>query len=153
MQVRLDSVSSKLCLNFMYFLLSFVLIFHSVVLKFVLLPCFDKNSFGRVTKMSVCVCVFFFWGGDLIDSSYILMVMLFLTWWNGSQVTKVARMLAAKPAASEHGLNSYVVMALLDGGLLRRHKTWLKVLHLSLFLSRLNGFYVKLSTNWRRVLG
>lgn len=62
MQVRLDSVSSKLCLNFMYFLLSFVLIFHSVVLKFVLLPCFDKNSFGRVTKMSVCVCVFFFGG-------------------------------------------------------------------------------------------
>ncbi|KAL4024920.1 hypothetical protein IC575_013293 [Cucumis melo] len=44
----------------------------------------------------------------------------------GMQVTKVARMLAAKPAASEDGLNSYVVMALLDGGLLRRHKTWLK---------------------------
>ncbi|XP_031738178.1 DEAD-box ATP-dependent RNA helicase 58, chloroplastic isoform X3 [Cucumis sativus] len=43
-----------------------------------------------------------------------------------NSVTKVARMLAAKPAASEDGLNSYVVMALLDGGLLRRHKTWLK---------------------------
>lgn len=97
MQVRLNSVSSKLCLNFMYFLLSSVLIFHFVVLKLV------------------------------------LMVMLFLTWWNGTQVTKVARMLAAKPAASEDGLNSYVVMALLDGGLLRRHKTWLKVLHLFLF--------------------
>lgn len=97
MQVRLNPVSSKLCLNFMYFLLSSVLIFHFVVLKLV------------------------------------LMVMLFLTWWNGTQVTKVARMLAAKPAASEDGLNSYVVMALLDGGLLRRHKTWLKVLHLFLF--------------------
>ncbi|XP_038877252.1 DEAD-box ATP-dependent RNA helicase 58, chloroplastic isoform X2 [Benincasa hispida] len=45
----------------------------------------------------------------------------------GMQVTKVARMLAARPPDSEHGLNSYVVMALLDGGLLRRHKTWLKV--------------------------
>ncbi|XP_038877244.1 DEAD-box ATP-dependent RNA helicase 58, chloroplastic isoform X1 [Benincasa hispida] len=44
----------------------------------------------------------------------------------GMQVTKVARMLAARPPDSEHGLNSYVVMALLDGGLLRRHKTWLK---------------------------
>ncbi|KAG6597460.1 DEAD-box ATP-dependent RNA helicase 58, chloroplastic, partial [Cucurbita argyrosperma subsp. sororia] len=45
----------------------------------------------------------------------------------GIQVTKVARMLAAKPAtADEVGEKSYVVMALLDGGLLRRHKTWLK---------------------------
>ncbi|XP_022933736.1 DEAD-box ATP-dependent RNA helicase 58, chloroplastic [Cucurbita moschata] len=45
----------------------------------------------------------------------------------GIQVTKVARMLAAKPAtADEVGQKSYVVMALLDGGLLRRHKTWLK---------------------------
>ncbi|XP_022138297.1 DEAD-box ATP-dependent RNA helicase 58, chloroplastic isoform X2 [Momordica charantia] len=54
------------------------------------------------------------------------MVMLFMTSWNGSQVTKVARMLAAKSAASELGQKSYVVMALLDGGLLRRHKNWLK---------------------------
>lgn len=98
MQVRLNSVTSRLCLNFMYFLLSSVLVFLFVVLKL----------------------VFF-------------MVILFFTWWNGTQVTKVARMLAAKPAASEDGLNSYVVMALLDGGLLRRHKTWLKVLHLFLF--------------------
>lgn len=72
--------------------------------------------------------------GCLVDASYMLMVMLYLTWWNGCQVTKVARMLAAKPAtADEVGQKSYVVMALLDGGLLRRHKTWLKVLHLSLF--------------------
>ncbi|XP_048235176.1 DEAD-box ATP-dependent RNA helicase 58, chloroplastic isoform X3 [Ricinus communis] len=37
----------------------------------------------------------------------------------GMQVTKVARMLAAKPM-------DVTVMALLDGGMLRRHKSWLK---------------------------
>ncbi|KAF2287905.1 hypothetical protein GH714_003187 [Hevea brasiliensis] len=37
----------------------------------------------------------------------------------GMQVTKVARMLAAKPM-------DITVMALLDGGMLRRHKSWLK---------------------------
>ncbi|KAI8010435.1 hypothetical protein LOK49_LG06G02554 [Camellia lanceoleosa] len=42
----------------------------------------------------------------------------------GMQVTKVARMLAAKP--TELGEEACCVMALLDGGLLRRHKSWLK---------------------------
>lgn len=42
----------------------------------------------------------------------------------GMQVTKVARMLAAKPA--ELGEEACCVMALLDGGMLRRHKSWLK---------------------------
>ncbi|XP_052189278.1 DEAD-box ATP-dependent RNA helicase 58, chloroplastic isoform X2 [Diospyros lotus] len=42
-----------------------------------------------------------------------------------SQVTKVARLLAAKPA--EIGMEACSVMALLDGGMLRRHKSWLKV--------------------------
>ncbi|CAL5337705.1 unnamed protein product [Camellia sinensis] len=43
----------------------------------------------------------------------------------GMQITKVARMLAAKPA--ELGEEACCVMALLDGGMLRRHKSWLKV--------------------------
>ncbi|KAG7551212.1 Helicase C-terminal [Arabidopsis thaliana x Arabidopsis arenosa] len=41
----------------------------------------------------------------------------------GMQVTKVARMLAAK---SEIDVKGCTVMALLDGGTLRRHKSWLK---------------------------
>ncbi|XWS20639.1 hypothetical protein CRYUN_Cryun31cG0119800 [Craigia yunnanensis] len=44
----------------------------------------------------------------------------------GMQITKVARMLAAKPMDPEVEQKSYTVMALLDGGMLRRHKTWLK---------------------------
>ena len=47
------------------------------------------------------------------------------------KITKVARMLAAKPMDPEVEQKSYTVMALLDGGMLRRHKTWLKVLHSS----------------------
>ncbi|CAL5395533.1 unnamed protein product [Camellia sinensis] len=47
----------------------------------------------------------------------------------GMQVTKVARMLAAKPA--ELGEEACCVIALLDGGMLRRHKSWLKLLLLS----------------------
>ncbi|OMP09081.1 hypothetical protein COLO4_05826 [Corchorus olitorius] len=43
----------------------------------------------------------------------------------GMQVTKVARMLAAKPIDPEVEQKS-TVMALLDGGMLRRHKSWLK---------------------------
>lgn len=42
------------------------------------------------------------------------------------QVTKVARMLAAKPEQLGLGQKSIIVMALLDGGTLRRHKSWLK---------------------------
>ncbi|PSR92717.1 DEAD-box ATP-dependent RNA helicase [Actinidia chinensis var. chinensis] len=42
----------------------------------------------------------------------------------GMQVTKVARVLSAKPA--EPGVEACSVMALLDGGMLRRHKSWLK---------------------------
>ncbi|XVE81553.1 hypothetical protein DITRI_Ditri15bG0074000 [Diplodiscus trichospermus] len=44
----------------------------------------------------------------------------------GMQVTKVARMLAAKSMDPEFEQKSYTVMALLDGGMLRRHKNWLK---------------------------
>ncbi|XP_058208492.1 DEAD-box ATP-dependent RNA helicase 58, chloroplastic [Rhododendron vialii] len=42
----------------------------------------------------------------------------------GTQVTKVARMLAAKPA--ELGMEACSIMALLDGGMLGRQKSWLK---------------------------
>ncbi|XP_062108419.1 DEAD-box ATP-dependent RNA helicase 58, chloroplastic isoform X2 [Humulus lupulus] len=42
------------------------------------------------------------------------------------QVTKVARTLAAKPMESDMELKSCTVMALLEGGSLKRHKTWLK---------------------------
>ncbi|XP_028773939.1 DEAD-box ATP-dependent RNA helicase 58, chloroplastic isoform X4 [Neltuma alba] len=45
----------------------------------------------------------------------------------GMQVAKVARMLAASPTEVEKEHKSYTVMALLDGGTLRRHKSWLKV--------------------------
>ncbi|KAL3578221.1 hypothetical protein D5086_019725 [Populus alba] len=44
----------------------------------------------------------------------------------GIQVTKVARMLAATPTENDVEQNSCTVMALLDGGMLRRHKSWLK---------------------------
>ncbi|KAL6581780.1 DEAD-box ATP-dependent RNA helicase 58, chloroplastic [Orobanche minor] len=44
----------------------------------------------------------------------------------GIQVTKVARMLAAKPLELESEQKLCTVMALLDGGTLRRHKSWLK---------------------------
>ncbi|CAI0466258.1 unnamed protein product [Linum tenue] len=45
----------------------------------------------------------------------------------GMQVTKVARMLASKAADNDlEEKSSCTVMALLDGGMLRRHKSWLK---------------------------
>ncbi|KAK4405697.1 DEAD-box ATP-dependent RNA helicase 58, chloroplastic [Sesamum angolense] len=44
-----------------------------------------------------------------------------------AQVTKVARMLAAKYPELDSEQRSCTVMALLDGGTLRRHKSWLKV--------------------------
>ncbi|XP_016486138.1 DEAD-box ATP-dependent RNA helicase 58, chloroplastic isoform X1 [Nicotiana tabacum] len=44
----------------------------------------------------------------------------------GMQVTKVARTLAAKPSELKSGPKSCTVMALLDGGMLNRHKSWLK---------------------------
>ncbi|KAK4372454.1 hypothetical protein RND71_007838 [Anisodus tanguticus] len=43
----------------------------------------------------------------------------------GSLVTKVARMLAANPSECESGMKSCTVMALLDGGMLKRHKSWI----------------------------
>ncbi|KAI9195313.1 hypothetical protein LWI28_013705 [Acer negundo] len=43
----------------------------------------------------------------------------------GMQVTKVARMLAAKPMETDLE-QKCTVMALLDGGMLRRHRSWLK---------------------------
>ncbi|KAL8515285.1 hypothetical protein ACS0TY_014124 [Phlomoides rotata] len=45
----------------------------------------------------------------------------------GMQVTKVARMLAAKSSELDSEQKSCTVMALLDGGTLNRHKSWLKV--------------------------
>ncbi|XP_047263715.1 DEAD-box ATP-dependent RNA helicase 58, chloroplastic isoform X2 [Capsicum annuum] len=44
----------------------------------------------------------------------------------GMQVTKVARMLAANPSECDSGLKLCTVMGLLDGGMLKRHKSWLK---------------------------
>lgn len=45
----------------------------------------------------------------------------------GMQVTKVARMLAANPTVlGPESHKACTVMALLDGGMLKRHKTWLK---------------------------
>ncbi|KAL0457250.1 UNVERIFIED_CONTAM: DEAD-box ATP-dependent RNA helicase 58, chloroplastic [Sesamum latifolium] len=44
------------------------------------------------------------------------------------KVTKVARMLAAKYPELDSEQRSCTVMALLDGGTLRRHKSWLKVI-------------------------
>ncbi|XP_078169853.1 P-loop containing nucleoside triphosphate hydrolases superfamily protein isoform X1 [Carex rostrata] len=45
----------------------------------------------------------------------------------GMQVTKVARMLAAKPkGAAEKSQKECSIMALLDGGMLTRQKSWLK---------------------------
>lgn len=49
-----------------------------------------------------------------------------------SKVTRVARMLAAKSKEGELEQKACTVMALLDGGMLTRHKSWLKVLHFSL---------------------
>ncbi|XP_062168489.1 DEAD-box ATP-dependent RNA helicase 58, chloroplastic isoform X2 [Alnus glutinosa] len=42
------------------------------------------------------------------------------------QVTRVARMLAGRPMELELEQKGCTVMALLDGGMLRRHKSWLK---------------------------
>ncbi|KAG0479252.1 hypothetical protein HPP92_010110 [Vanilla planifolia] len=44
----------------------------------------------------------------------------------GMQVTKVARILAAKSTGAHHIQKSCTIMALLDGGMLKRHKSWLK---------------------------
>ncbi|CAA7405972.1 unnamed protein product [Spirodela intermedia] len=44
----------------------------------------------------------------------------------GMQVASVARMLAAKPTGFESVDETCTIMALLDGGMLKRHKTWLK---------------------------
>ncbi|TKY54033.1 DEAD-box ATP-dependent RNA helicase 58 [Spatholobus suberectus] len=44
----------------------------------------------------------------------------------GMQVTKVARTLAAKPTGVDGEQKSCSIMALLDGGTLKRHKSWLK---------------------------
>ncbi|XP_045809250.1 DEAD-box ATP-dependent RNA helicase 58, chloroplastic isoform X1 [Trifolium pratense] len=44
----------------------------------------------------------------------------------GMQVAKVARILAAKPSGVEGEQRLCTIMALLDGGTLRRHKSWFK---------------------------
>ncbi|KAF7837246.1 DEAD-box ATP-dependent RNA helicase 58, chloroplastic isoform X1 [Senna tora] len=44
----------------------------------------------------------------------------------GMQVAKVARVLAARPTEIEGEQKLCTIMALLDGGTLRRHKSWLK---------------------------
>ncbi|QHO02022.1 DEAD-box ATP-dependent RNA helicase 58 [Arachis hypogaea] len=53
------------------------------------------------------------------------------------KVTKVARMLAAKPTGVEGEQKSCTVMALLHGGTLRRHKSWLKIINTAQLLSNL----------------
>lgn len=50
------------------------------------------------------------------------------------KVTKVARTLAAKPTGVVGEHKSCSIMALLDGGTLKRQKTWLKVEPFCLFL-------------------
>uniref|UniRef100_A0A1D1YWC2 RNA helicase n=1 Tax=Anthurium amnicola TaxID=1678845 RepID=A0A1D1YWC2_9ARAE len=45
----------------------------------------------------------------------------------GMQVARVARMLAAKLTGFETVKSTCAIMALLDGGMLKRHKSWLKV--------------------------
>ena len=57
------------------------------------------------------------------------------------QVTKVARILAAKPAELEGEQKSCTIMALLDGGTLRRHKSWIKVLYFT-FVFEFVMYYV-----------
>ena len=54
--------------------------------------------------------------------------MLFVSFYQ--KVTKVARTLAAKSLQLENEQKSCTVMALLDGGTLRRHKSWLKVINI-----------------------
>lgn len=54
-----------------------------------------------------------------------MVILLFLS----DKVTKVARFLAAKPSDTDLEHKPCTVMALLDGGMLRRHKSWLKVLY------------------------
>ncbi|KAE9602116.1 putative RNA helicase [Lupinus albus] len=44
----------------------------------------------------------------------------------GIQVTKVARMLASKPIGFQQDQKSCTIMPLLDGGTLKRYKSWLK---------------------------
>lgn len=51
----------------------------------------------------------------------------FLINYLSSKVTKVARTLAAKSGEAGTDQKPCTVMALLDGGTLRRHKSWLKV--------------------------
>lgn len=68
-----------------------------------------------------------------------------LNGFSGSQVTKVARMLAAKHESEK----SCVVMALLDGGTLRRHKSWLKV-KMFLIISDIHVLYVIQNKNYCR---
>ena len=55
------------------------------------------------------------------------------------KVTKVARMLAAKPIDNgSEQQKSCTVMALLDGGMLKRHRMWLKVPYPLVWLTILN---------------
>lgn len=63
------------------------------------------------------------WGGGGVEKYPVLMLFCL-----NIKVTKVARMLAAKPTDSgTEQQKACTVMALLDGGMLKRHKTWLKV--------------------------
>jgi hypothetical protein len=62
----------------------------------------------------------------LVEFKIFLVCVFFLL---NYQVTKVARMLAAKPkGAAENAQKECGIMALLDGGMLTRQKSWLKVL-------------------------
>lgn len=78
---------------------------------------------------SACRCCLF-----LLYFLYI--IVLWYEFWieklnlylSSRKVTKVARTLAAKALQLETEQKSCTVMALLDGGTLRRHKSWLKVI-------------------------
>jgi hypothetical protein len=58
-----------------------------------------------------------------------------------NKVTRVARMLAGRPMELELEQKGCTVMALLDGGMLRRHKSWLKVLHILIIIFQVSWLW------------
>lgn len=69
----------------------------------------------------------------LLETKLILFIFV-------KKVTKVTRMLAANYSELESDHKSCTVMALLDGGTLRRHRSWLKVQNW-LAVTAVNFFY------------
>jgi len=60
------------------------------------------------------------------------------------KVTKVARMLSAKPVGFEYMERTCTVMALLDGGMLKRHKSWLKVFCQLIIVNSISSCYASI---------